>query len=110
MNRSNKKILTVNVGDEVYFENSYYSENPCDIDDVISFFSTAKKLGATHVYWKGDADVDGDFVSCSAQPYFTRKETDMEMETRLGVEKAAREFKINKERVLYEELKKKFES
>jgi hypothetical protein len=78
-----KKVLRKDVGEEKEFNAKSYGNTHTDINEVIEFFTKAKKAGATRVEWYAKSDYDGDSEYCQAQPFYEYEETEEEAERRM---------------------------
>ncbi len=108
-----KNLIKEYIGEEISFERVYsYDEYP-KIDTLISWMEAQKLMGANAVYLSATTDYDGGFDSVEMQGVIQRYETDEEFSKRISAEKEQerknRESNQQKERELYEKLKKKFE-
>lgn len=107
-----KKLLRKNIGKEKQFDAKSYGRTHTNINEVIEFFTKAKKSGATHIDWYAGSDYNGDSESCQAQPFYEFEETEEESERRIKNEaesvKRLLVEKQRRERAEYERLKEKF--
>ena len=83
-----KKELKFPIGEEKSFNARcpWNIGDETDINEVISFFVSAKEKGATHVEWYAESD-DGSSESCNATPVLKRFETDEEYNNRVQKER-----------------------
>ena len=110
---SEKLKIIKNVGETQEFE-ADSCQKKTTIDSLLQWLNDAKNNGATHVNWRARTFYDGDSMEVEAYAYFEHIETDEEYQIRQDAEikkqEANEEIRLKKERTLYEELKKKFES
>ncbi len=110
-----KKELKFPIGEEKSFNARCHWNvgDETDINEVISFFVSAKEKGATHVEWYAESD-DGSSESCNATPVLKRLETDEEYNIRLQKERDRAALQRQQDEALeflrYQKLKQKFEN
>jgi len=106
-----RKIIRKNIT-EVTFDAISYGDG-VNIQEVLDFFNNAAARGAKKVEFYARTDYDGCSEEVEASTYYEEEESEQEYFQRLDLlEIAAKKKQIdkeNEERILFEQLKKKYE-
>ena len=106
-----KEILQIRI-DSKDFETRYYKTYK--LKELSDFVNECESKGATDISFYARGDSDGDVEEVELAAFYEQEESDeaftQRMKAKAEKQKAEQQSRIERERNLYEELKKKFET